>query len=65
MFTKNSLKVLANSLSLLMVFPFSSIVMYSDDFILLEKRDFTVTLYRGFTEALPYRSPMSFRSKFS
>ena len=39
MFTRNSLKNLANSLSLLITFPFSSSVMYSVDFILLEKRD--------------------------
>ena len=42
MFTKNLLKILAYSFSLLMILPFSSSVMYSVDFILLEKRGFAV-----------------------
>ena len=42
MFTKYFLKILANSLSFLMILPYSSGVMYSVDFILLKKRGLTV-----------------------
>ena len=38
MLTKYLLKILGNSLSLLMILPFSSGVMYSVNFILFEKR---------------------------
>ena len=61
MFTKNSLKIPANFLSLLVIFPFSSRVMYSVDFI-----DFIVMGKRGFTVAQNYLLPViSLRSKFS
>ena len=56
--TKNLLKILANYLLLFIIFPFSSTVMYSVDFILLEKRGFTVA--QNFLQSV-----MSFRSKFS
>ena len=58
MFIKNSLKILANSLLLLIIFPSSSSVIYSVDFILLGKRGFTVA-------ENVLLSVMSFRFKFS
>ena len=58
MLTKNSLQILAYSLLLLITFQFSSRVMHSVGFFLLEKGGFTVA--QNFL-----LSVMSFRSKFS
>ena len=58
MLTKNSLKIPANSLSLLIIFPFFSSGNYCVDFIFLVKRGFTVA--QNFL-----LSVISFRSKLS